>query len=600
MPYCGNCGAQVNESANFCMKCGTPRKKITPQVATNPVPTENEMAREKSANSKTSNDFIDNTICSPIPLNWKNFPNLIFIENAFPTEMADNIAAFIKRTRDSVKEYDFYIMRLVNLDPARSWSSLEDSDMVTIYYDIEKVVSDFAYFNGTCLGYQKALAEKRLSNTDEYNKAFPYSPLPHYFIIIDDYDSFIHRANDNRLQNDWLPNMVSCANRIGFHLIFCSRSGPQILGNLKNSFTVFRPSEFAQMCKVGCPTNTAVNSTNHVPTENETARENSAYSRTSDDFVDNTNCSTLPLNWKKWPNLMLIENAYPPEMADSIEAFIKRTKDDDSIDNSYFLYLVNLDPARSWSSILVYNKVTFYHDEVEDGVSELYGLYGLCLAELESLAEKRVNNIDEYNRAFPEDYYPHHFFFIDDYDTFIQRANNKRLQNELLPYIVSYANRLGVHLIFGSRSGPRILGKLKNAFTVKSSSEFDRMCKGEYSTNTTVNSTVTGYDFEQYCAGLLSKNSFINVKVTKKSGDQGIDILAEKDYVKYAIQCKYYTSSVGNNAVQEAFAGKSYYGCHVAVVMTNNTFTDSARQLASQLGVVLWDGSFISELQKAN
>lgn len=59
-------------------------------------------------------------------------------------------------------------------------------------------------------------------------------------------------------------------------------------------------------------------------------------------------------------------------------------------------------------------------------------------------------------------------------------------------------------------------------------------------------------------------------------------------------------SPVGNNAVQEAFAGKSFYVCHVAVVMTNSTFTDSARQLASQLGVILWDGSFISELQKAN
>ena len=45
---------------------------------------------------------------------------------------------------------------------------------------------------------------------------------------------------------------------------------------------------------------------------------------------------------------------------------------------------------------------------------------------------------------------------------------------------------------------------------------------------------------------------------------------------------------------QEFFAGKTFYGCHVAVVMTNSTFSDSARQLANQLGVVLWDGDFIS------
>lgn len=98
-----------------------------------------------------------------------------------------------------------------------------------------------------------------------------------------------------------------------------------------------------------------------------------------------------------------------------------------------------------------------------------------------------------------------------------------------------------------------------------------------------------GHSFECYCADILSKNGFQDVKVTQSSGDQGIDILAEKDGVKYGIQCKCYSSDIGNKAVQEAFAGKTYYGCHVAVVLTNRHFTRSAKQLSETNKVLLWD-----------
>lgn len=98
-----------------------------------------------------------------------------------------------------------------------------------------------------------------------------------------------------------------------------------------------------------------------------------------------------------------------------------------------------------------------------------------------------------------------------------------------------------------------------------------------------------GHEFEFYCADLLKKNGFQNIEVTKGSGDQGIDIIAHKDGVKYGIQCKCYTSDIGNKAVQEAFAGKTYYGCHVAAVLTNRYFTKSAKELAERNAVLLWD-----------
>ena len=57
--------------------------------------------------------------------------------------------------------------------------------------------------------------------------------------------------------------------------------------------------------------------------------------------------------------------------------------------------------------------------------------------------------------------------------------------------------------------------------------------------------------FEGYCADLLS-NAGWNASITKGSGDQGIDIIAVKNGIKIVLQCKKYSSPVGNKAVQEA------------------------------------------------
>lgn len=105
-----------------------------------------------------------------------------------------------------------------------------------------------------------------------------------------------------------------------------------------------------------------------------------------------------------------------------------------------------------------------------------------------------------------------------------------------------------------------------------------------------------GHTFEFFCHKLLIKNGFENVTVTKGSGDQGIDIIAFKDGIKYGIQCKCYTSAIGNKAVQEAFSGKTFYNCHVGVVLANRKFTKSAVKLAEKNGIILWDRSVLEKL----
>lgn len=99
-----------------------------------------------------------------------------------------------------------------------------------------------------------------------------------------------------------------------------------------------------------------------------------------------------------------------------------------------------------------------------------------------------------------------------------------------------------------------------------------------------------GYQYEKRCAQFLEENGFSDIVVTPGSGDQGIDIIAHKGEKKYGVQCKYYTGSVGNKAVQEAYAGAAFYACDVAMVITNAKFSKPAEALALKLGVELHDG----------
>lgn len=101
--------------------------------------------------------------------------------------------------------------------------------------------------------------------------------------------------------------------------------------------------------------------------------------------------------------------------------------------------------------------------------------------------------------------------------------------------------------------------------------------------------SLEGHEFEYWCANLLRQNGFVDVEVTQGSGDQGVDIIAEKDDIRYAIQCKCYSSDLGNTPIQEVSAGKQMYNCQIGAVMTNRYFTSSAKQLAKATGTLLWD-----------
>lgn len=119
----------------------------------------------------------------------------------------------------------------------------------------------------------------------------------------------------------------------------------------------------------------------------------------------------------------------------------------------------------------------------------------------------------------------------------------------------------------------------------------DRLLTNDFS----VIDNMKGIEFEEFSGELIAHFGYTNVRVTQSSGDYGVDVTAYKDGIKYAIQCKRYSSKVGIKSVQEVIAGKIHYGCERAIVITNSYFTDNAKTLAREAGVDLWDRKTINE-----
>jgi restriction system protein len=103
------------------------------------------------------------------------------------------------------------------------------------------------------------------------------------------------------------------------------------------------------------------------------------------------------------------------------------------------------------------------------------------------------------------------------------------------------------------------------------------------------------YNFESLL-GMVYETQGYRIEVTRKSGDQGADVIMEKAGIRAVVQAKLYAQPVGNSAVQEVFAAKTHYKCQEAIVVTNNSFTRSAIELAMTNSVKLVDRPKLIEM----
>lgn len=109
-----------------------------------------------------------------------------------------------------------------------------------------------------------------------------------------------------------------------------------------------------------------------------------------------------------------------------------------------------------------------------------------------------------------------------------------------------------------------------------------------------------GNSFEEYCASLLLLTNYFNaasIRITKKAVDYGADIIIRCfDGFGISIQCKRQKAGVNIAAIQEVTASKKHYNTDAAAVITNSYFTRSAKELAKDNGVALFDRKMLIKL----
>lgn len=90
---------------------------------------------------------------------------------------------------------------------------------------------------------------------------------------------------------------------------------------------------------------------------------------------------------------------------------------------------------------------------------------------------------------------------------------------------------------------------------------------------------------------LLFQDLGYDVFQTPASGDFGADLVIDKDGSRGVVQAKRYQAGVpvGPSAVQEVVAAMAYWRAEYSIVVTNQSFTRAARDLAEANAVQLWD-----------
>lgn len=132
--------------------------------------------------------------------------------------------------------------------------------------------------------------------------------------------------------------------------------------------------------------------------------------------------------------------------------------------------------------------------------------------------------------------------------------------------------------------------------------------------NRALSNRMSGTDFEKFCADFLCAAGFMHADMTPHSSDDGIDILASRHDVTYAIQCKRRKKPIGPGIIRSTMGSMDLYETPLheigkrtflqknreyrfdyAVVMTNSVFTEKAIHTAESLNILLWDRYWIKQ-----
>jgi restriction system protein len=99
---------------------------------------------------------------------------------------------------------------------------------------------------------------------------------------------------------------------------------------------------------------------------------------------------------------------------------------------------------------------------------------------------------------------------------------------------------------------------------------------------------MTGLEFEDWIEAVLTDLGFLVMR-TPQGGDYGVDLIADWNGYRIAIEAKRQKKPLGNAVVRSVLGGAAFYECQAAAVVTQAQFTAAAERqaLASDRPVVL-------------
>lgn len=107
--------------------------------------------------------------------------------------------------------------------------------------------------------------------------------------------------------------------------------------------------------------------------------------------------------------------------------------------------------------------------------------------------------------------------------------------------------------------------------------------------------SMDGVSFEHYVAQILIEQGYINVSLTEQY-DYGVDVIAEKDGIRWGVQVKRYSGLVKAEAVRQVVTGLRLYNCDRVMVIANSTFSAVAKRLGDGNDCVLIDRTGLNAL----
>jgi HJR/Mrr/RecB family endonuclease len=97
---------------------------------------------------------------------------------------------------------------------------------------------------------------------------------------------------------------------------------------------------------------------------------------------------------------------------------------------------------------------------------------------------------------------------------------------------------------------------------------------------------LSGTDFEFLLKRLFESKGYA-ADMNGRPGDQGCDLIVQKEDRRIAVQAKAWKNTVGNEAVQQAVASQKMYNCSEAMVVSTSHFSREADSLAKANNVIL-------------